>query len=335
MQETTHASVLRNSKQHILKMRGNPSHLFYSFQWSPNMTDVNVKPSVRIGREATYPYFEKETSHGISFLNNFPRLPKYIQSSTSNFNNVQLQSPDLTKFWVDYFDNTNTNRPGYDLKYKDEPLLERVHKSLTMMTILTKYVFAFTIGGDKQASLQIGRFFPISADDGDLDRCPVFDFKIDINVRDFIPQEWIDYERARASHVRTWLDFWLYDSDFAYAVDNCAVVMTDGEDEVLTYDFLSKNIYLRVLLQRWLNTIVHIYLSVVLKQIMAVRKLEDTDSETLKNIETVVNMRSDLVKLISRMSNYWILKGDPKGSYGEYVDSISKLLDISILNSTR
>jgi hypothetical protein len=68
---------------------------------------------------------------------------------------------------------------------------------------------------------------------------------------------------------------------------------------------------------------------------MNVRNQSDPDDETVKKIESIVSMRSDLVKLISRMANYWVLKGDPKGSYGEYIDSISKLLDISILNSTR
>ncbi len=299
------------------------------------MSIVNLIPPTDVGREATYPYFNKEVSHGITLLNNFPRLDKSIQNSNSNFNNVQLQSPDMTKFWIEYFDNVNTYRPGYDKQYKNEPLIDRIHRSLTVMTTLTKYVFAFTIGGDRQAELQIGRFFPVTKDNGELDRVHVFGFATDINVRDFIPQEWIDYERARVKHVRTWLDSWTYDEDYAYAVDNCAVTITDIKDEVLVYDFLSNNIYLRVLLQRWLNTIVHIYLSVALKQIMNVRNHSDSDDEIVKKIESIVTMRSDLVKLISRMANYWVLKGDPKGSYGEYVDEISKLLDISILNSTR
>jgi hypothetical protein len=299
------------------------------------MSIVNLNPPSDVGRETTYPYFNKEVSHGITLLNNFPRLDKYIQTSSSNFNNVQLQSPDMTKFWVEYFDNVNTYRPGYDKQYKDEPLIDRIHRSLTVMTTLTKYVFAFTIGGDRQTGLQIGRFFPVTKDDGELDRVHVFGFATDINVRDFVPQEWIDYERARVKHVRTWLDSWIFDEDCAYAVDNCAVTITDIKDEVLVYDFLSNNIYLRVLLQRWLNTVVHIYLSVVLRQIMNVRNQSDPNDETVKKIESIVSMRSDLVKLISRMANYWVLKGDPKGSYGEYIDNISKLLDISILNSTR
>lgn len=299
------------------------------------MTIVNLIPPTDVGREATYPYFNKEVSHGITLLNNFPILDKSIQNSNSNFNNVQLQSPDMTKFWIEYFDNVNTYRPGYDKQYKDEPLIDRIHRSLSVMTTLTKYVFAFTIGGDRQAELQIGRFFPVTKDNGELDRVHVFGFTTDINVRDFIPQEWIDYERARVKHVRTWLGSWTYDKDYAYAVDNCAVTITDIKDEVLVYDFLSNNIYLRVLLQRWLNTIVHIYLSVVLRQIMNVRNQSDSDDEIVKKIESIVSMRSDLVKLISRMTNYWVLKGDHKGSYGEYVDEISKLLDISILNSTR
>lgn len=299
------------------------------------MTIVNLIPPTDVGREATYPYFNKEVSHGITLLNNFPRLDKYIQTSNSNLNNIQLQSPDMTKFWIEYFDNVNTYRPGYDKQYKDEPLIDRIHRSLTVMTTLTKYVFAFTIGGDRQAELQIGRFFPVTKDNGELDRVHVFGFATDINVRDFIPQEWIDYERARVKHVRTWLDSWTYDEDYAYAVDNCAVTITDIKDEVLVYDFLSNNIYLRVLLQRWLNTIVQIYLSVVLGQIMSVKKQIHHEVEAVKKIESSISMRSDLVKLISRMVNYWVLKGDPKGSYGEYVDEISKLLDISILNSTR
>ena len=301
------------------------------------MTIVNLIPPTDVGREATYPYFNKEVSHGITLLNNFPRLDKYIQTSNSNLNNIQLQSPDMTKFWIEYFDNVNTYRPGYDKQYKDEPLIDRIHRSLTVMTTLTKYVFAFTIGGDRQAELQIGRFFPVTKDDGELDSEHVFNFTTDITVRDLIPQEWIDYERAQHMHihVKVWLDHWMYDSDLAYALDNSAVIILDVENEVLVYDFLSNNIYLRVLLQRWLNTVVHIYLSVVLRQIMNVRNQSSPDDETVKKIESIVTMRSDLVKLISRMANYWVLKGDPKGSYGEYVDEISKLLDISILNSTR
>jgi hypothetical protein len=304
------------------------------------------------GCEATYPYYEKEFTNGIILLNNFPRL-KYSTHALHTISPSARMSPDITGFWIDYFANNDPSRPGYMEGLKDQDLAVRVFMSMNTVSRIAKAVFPFTIGADKQAGLNIGAFYPvrksITCEDGritdtDLEQKEVFDFDNDIRLEDFVPSEWIQYELAIRGHSSNWLHHWVYNLDDTYQPEPIKPVFGIAVNEMnkeFAYNYLSKHIYLRVVLQRWLYTFVSTYLYASLAPLRLIKeKAEKGDGsqtfpDEIHNVEAVVRARQQLTELITRMSSFWTFKGDSRVNYGTVVDTINSEYQLAVLMSIR
>lgn len=298
------------------------------------------------GCEATYPYFEKEFTNGIIPLNNFPNL-KYSTHPMHSMMPFMRMTPDLGGFWIDYFSNTDENRPGYNADYKDTDIASRIFMSMHTVTKIAETLFPFTIGGDKQAVLDIGARFPVfetfTEDSSSLEQMEVFDFNNDIKLEHFVPIEWIQYELAVHGYSSNWLHHWVYNLDDTYQSGKLlkfGVAINEKNDE-LAYDYLNKHIFLRVCLQRWLYTFVSTYLAAVIAPLrIAKEKAEKGDGlavlpDEIKNIELIIKKRHELAGLIGRMGSFWVFKGDNRCVYGDFINKIASEHRDAILQSVR
>ena len=304
------------------------------------------------GCEATYPYFEKEFSNGIILLNNFPLL-KYSTHAMHTSPPSARMSPDIAGFWIDYFANNDPSRPGYMESQKGLDLGVRIFTSMNHVTRIARAVFPFTIGADKQANLNIGAFYPVlksvtyedgSISDSDMEKKEVFDFTNDICLEHFVPSEWIQYELAVQGHSSNWLHHWVYNLDDIYQPEPGKPVFgiaINEQNNQFAYNYLSKHIFLRVVLQRWLYTFVSSYLYATLAPLRLVKeKAEKGDGlqtfpEEIHNVEAIVRARHQLTELITRMSNFWTFKGDNRVNYGTVVETINSEYQSAVLMSIR
>lgn len=298
------------------------------------------------GCEATYPYFEKEFTNGIIPLNNFPNL-KFSTHPVQAMMPSMRMTPDLGGFWIDYFSNTDETRPGYIACYKDTDTASRIFMSMHTVTKIAETLFPFTIGGDKQAVLDIGARFPVfetfTHDGSSLEQMEVFDFNNDINLEHFVPIEWIQYELAVHGFSSNWLHHWVYNLDDTYQSGELlkfGVAINEKNDE-LAYDYLNKHIFLRVCLQRWLYTFVSTYLAAVVKPLRVARENAEKGNglavlpDEIKNIELILRKRHALAELNGRMMSFWTFKGDERCNYGDFIDKVVNDHRAAILQSVR
>lgn len=303
------------------------------------LTNKDFLPYARVsstGKTATYPYHKKEIETGLCLMTNFPGIPK-APTNIKKAPIIEEQCSDLVHFWKNHFKVENISTPPSQLDIL--VILEHMGETIANVTAISKMLFGFTIGGDNQAKLAVGHYFPIFQTTTDMDDQRIFDNGNKIDLFSLIPQEWIEYEFARNAKCVTWLHHWRYDKEYVKgkAGQNTYAVTVEN---ILVYDFLSQNLYLRVLLQRWLNTFLETYLYVLTREIQNIRRDIDSsptvcDDSIINSLESVIKARSALLSFKTRMVNYWFLKGDPKSDYDPFIKTVSVLLDDALLNITR